>query len=352
MLSGRKGEMITPKVLQAFAHSNVLVTGGTGLIGREVVRMLCDSGASVKVVSLDAVTIHRGARYEIGDLTDFSVCREVSKGMDFVFHLAGIKGSIEVTKTKPASFFVPLLMMNTNLLEACRVNKVRKVVYTSSIGAYANAEVFSEKDDNSGPPMDMFPGWAKRMAELQIQAYRIQYGSENFAVVRPCNVYGPGDNFDPKNAMVIPTLMYRIHCRENPIVVWGDGSAIRDFAFSRDVAEGVILALYHGTGKYPFLNLGSGHGFTIRQLVEALSTFLDFKYVFDSTKSAGFPKRVMDISLARELIGYNPTTSLQDGLKATWEWFQANAEEYRKKKNYFSEPEDHRSATERKAATC
>ena len=91
------------------------------------------------------------------------------------------------------------------------------------------------------------------MAEMQIVAYRIQYGLENYSVIRPCNVYGPGDNFDPENAMVIPSLMYRILSKENPVVVWGDGSAVRDFAFSRDVAEGVILALYHGTKGNPFV---------------------------------------------------------------------------------------------------
>ena len=88
--------------------------------------------------------------------------------------------------------------------------------------------------------MDMFPGWAKRMAELQIKAYAKQYGLNTYSIVRPCNVYGPGDNFDPKNAMVIPTLMQRIFNKENPVVVWGDGSAIRDFAYSSDVAKVTI----------------------------------------------------------------------------------------------------------------
>jgi GDP-L-fucose synthase len=171
---------------------------------------------------------------------------------------------------------------------------------------------------------------------MQVQAYRIQYGLENFAVVRPCNVYGPGDNFDPQNAMVIPSLMYRIYHGEDPLVVWGDGSAIRDFAYSRDVAEGVILALHHGTqGRY--VNLGSGQGYTIRELVETLNKFIPFNYRFDDTKSSGFPKRVMDISLAREMLGYNPTTSLLSGLKKTWEWYVANANEFLARKNYFKE---------------
>ena len=200
--------------------------------------------------------------------------KSVTDGIDYVFHIAGIKGSIEVTKLKPANFFVPLLMFNTNILEASRINGIEKLVYTSSIGAYSSAEVFKETENRDDPPMDMFPGWAKRMAELQLQAYKEQYDLD-WAVVRPCNVYGPGDNFDPKNAMVIPTLMMRINRGENPVVVWGDGSAIRDFAYSKDVAEGTILALHHGT-RGDFVNLGSGEGFTIRQLVETLNGFLNF----------------------------------------------------------------------------
>jgi len=213
---------------------------------------------------------------------------------------------------------------------------VQKVVYTSSIGAYASAEVFKETENLDGPPMDMFPGWAKRMAELQIQAYRIQYNLDNFSIVRPCNVYGPGDNFDPNSAMVIPSLMYRIHHKEDPVVIWGDGSAIRDFAYSRDVAEGVISALYYGTGP-SFVNLGSGKGYSIKELVETLNRFIDFNYKFDATKPSGFPKRVMDISLARKLIHYNPTTSLLDGLKETWNWYVRNQNEYLNKMNYFKE---------------
>jgi GDP-L-fucose synthase len=331
-----KDIMIKERFLKSFKNKNVLVTGGTGLIGRQVVSILCDAGANVRIVSLDKVNVDSRAEHVFRDLTDFNLCKDLIKGMDFVFHLAGVKGSIQVTKAKPASFFIPLLMMNTNVLEASRLNRVKRVVYTSSIGAYASAEVFKETENLDGPPMDMFPGWAKRMAELQIKAYKTQYGLENFSVVRPCNVYGPGDNFDPDNAMVIPTLMYRIYQKQDPVVVWGDGSAIRDFAFSKDVAEGTILALYHGT-KSGFVNLGSGRGYSIKELVETLHSFLEFNHEFDTTKPPGFPRRVMDISLAREVIDYNPTTSLAEGLKETWQWYINNQDEYLNKKNYFKE---------------
>jgi GDP-L-fucose synthase len=328
--------MLSSEIVNFLSNKTALVTGGTGLIGRQVVRILEEAGTRVRIVSLDKVTVSSRAEHVQGDLCSFETCKDLTKDVDFVFHIAGIKGSVEVTKAKPASFFVPLLMMNTNLLEACRLNKVQKVVYTSSIGAYSSAEVFKEGENEGGAPMDMFPGWAKRMAEMQVDAYRIQYGINNFAVVRPCNVYGPGDNFDPANAMVIPSLMARIASGENPLLVWGDGSAVRDFAYSEDVAEGIILALLHGTqGRY--VNLGSGQGITVRELVETLSQVTPFEYAFDTTKSSGFPKRVMDISLAKELIHYAPSTSLLEGLKKTWAWYQANREEYLLRKNYFTD---------------
>ena len=322
-------------LLKTFAGSNCLITGGTGLIGREVTRILVEAGAKVRVVSLDKICIHPDAEHVYGDLTDLAFCLKQTQRMDCVFHLAGIKGSIEVTKSRPASFFVPLLMFNTNVLEAARRNEVRKLVYTSSIGAYASAEVFDETKNRDGPPMDMFPGWAKRMAEFQIQAYREQYGLD-WAVVRPCNVYGPGDNFDPENAMVIPSLMMRIARGENPLTVWGDGSAIRDFAFSTDVAMGTIQALNYGT-RGDFVNLGSGVGYTIRQLIETMQEFIDFEFQFDPTKPAGFPRRIMDISRAKEWIEFDPKVSLREGLELTWNWFLNNKDEYLSKKNYFNE---------------
>jgi GDP-L-fucose synthase len=316
-----------------FIGKKVLVTGGTGLIGREVSRLLLELGAEVRVVSLDKVKLDPKIDLIYGNLTNLDFCIEQTKDIDYVFHLAGVKGSIEVTKAKPASFFVPLLMFNTNVLEAARINSVKKLVYTSSIGAYSGAEVFIETENRDGAPQDMFPGWAKRMAELQIQAYRQQYGLD-WAVVRPCNVYGPGDNFDPANAMVIPSLMMRIANGEKPLKVWGDGSAIRDFAYSTDVAIGTIQALYYGT-RGDFVNLGSGLGYSIRELVETMREFIDFEFEFDISKPTGFPKRVMDISRAREWINFNPKTSLRVGLENTWKWFLENKDEYLQKQNYF-----------------
>jgi len=326
--------MLSKDMLSYFNGKKVLVTGGTGLIGRQVVDIMCDAQADVTSVSLDNLSLNPKANYIYEDLTDFSKCKEMVDDKDCVFHLAGVKGSANVSNTHLSSHFIPTLMINTNILESCFRKNVDKVVYTSSIGAYHDTDVFVESEyDIATNPMD-FAGWAKRVAELQIYSYDKQYGAKNFAVVRPANVYGPGDNFDPDNAMVIPSLMSRIYNGENPLKVWGDGSAIRDFAYSKDVAEGIIQALYYGTdGK--FVNLGSGEGVSIKDLVETLCGMLEIDYEFDTSKSSGFPKRVMDISLAKERIHYNPSTFLADGLKETWNWFLENSEEYKNRKNYF-----------------
>ena len=130
-------------VLKQLKGSSCLVTGGSGMIGREVVRLLNLAGAKVTSVSLDKIKTQKNVKFIYGDLTDFNFCKKLCKKKDYLFHVAGIKGSLVVTK-KPASFFVPLLLMNTNILEASKLSKIKNVVYTSSIGAY-HWQIFSEK---------------------------------------------------------------------------------------------------------------------------------------------------------------------------------------------------------------
>ncbi len=340
--------MMEPAILQHFAGKNVLVTGGTGMIGRQVVDLLIQARACVKIVSLDRVVVDERADHVRGDLTEFSFCREICRDMDFVCHVAGIGASVKSAQTKIASHLVPMLQMNTNMLEAARRSGARKVVFTSSVGAYADAEVFRESDYRlESTPMD-FAGWAKRMAEAQIYAYKVEHGLTHFAVVRPPNVYGPGDNFHPEHALVVPSLMYRIRRGDDPLVVWGDGSCERDFVYSRDVAEGILLALWHGMPQPPgCINLGSGQVHTVRELVETLNTFIDFNYEFDTSKPTGVKRRLLDIALARDHLGYDPSTSLAAGLRQTWDWFLEHPDEYTQKQCYFESASECDSATVR-----
>lgn len=318
---------------------NILVTGGTGLIGRPLVEMLVEKGANVYVASLDEPSmLDSRVKFIHANLFYFDKCLEITKGMDYVFHLAGIKGSPKMCAEKPASFFVPTILMNTNVLEACRINKVERVLYTSTIGVYEPKEILKEDDVwNTFPSKnDWFAGWAKRMGELQIEAYKIQYGLKNFCIVRPANVYGPYDNFDPENAMVIPSLIKRAVDGENPLVVWGYGTPIRDFIHARDVARGMMLVM-EKMPDYP-VNLGSGKGISIKEVVDIIISNLPEKpeVIWDTSKPSGDKIRLMDVTKAKEL-GFEPEISIEKGIAETIEWYKKNKNLTYKRFNVFKQ---------------
>lgn len=316
----------------------ILVTGGTGLIGRPLVEMLVKGGAKVAIASLDDPSrAHPEAEFIRADLTLFDNCLRVCEKKDYVFHLAGIKGSPAMTLKRPASFFVPTILFNTNMMEAARRCGVRRYLFTSTIGVYHPAEIFHEDDVWQTFPSenDRFAGWAKRMGELQAEAYRIEYGWSDIEIVRPANVYGPYDNFDPQNAMVIPSLIKRAMDGEDPLVVWGDGSPIRDFIYAADVAEGMLLVMEEGCGQA--VNLGSGQGTTIREIVEIIVSNLGKKpkIVWDTSKPSGDKKRLMDIGRAKK-IGFRPKMSIRDGIKETMKWYENNRAIAGKRYNVFA----------------
>src|SRR3989344_148195 len=210
--------------MKFYKNKKILVTGGTGLIGRPLVERLVEEGAIVVIVSLDdSSRAPKGVEFIRADLREFSNCMETCKGKDIVFHLAGIKGSPMLNQKQPASFFVPIITFNTNMMEAARRQGVSRFLYTSTVGVYAPTEVFYEDDVWKTFPSenDRFAGWAKRMGELQAESYKIEYGWDKISIVRPANVYGPFDNFDHKTAMVIPSLISRAIAGEKPLTVWG-----------------------------------------------------------------------------------------------------------------------------------
>ena len=325
--------------MNIFKGKSVLVTGGTGLIGRPLVEMLVEKGAKVSIASLDDPSrAHPEAEFHCVNLMDFQNCLSVCEDMQYVFHLAGIKGSPAMTQQRPASFFVPTITFNTNMMEAAKQCGVEGYLFTSTIGVYSPAEVFYEDDVWKTFPSenDRFAGWAKRMGELQADAYRIENGWDKIAVVRPANVYGPYDNFDPENAMVIPSLIRRAMDRENPLTVWGDGSPVRDFIHARDVARG-MLRVFEKMPGHP-VNLGSGVGVTIREIVEVITSNMDPKpdVLWDTSKPSGDKKRLMDISRAKGL-GFEPSVSLENGIVEVMEWYKENKDTVDKRYNVFTQ---------------
>jgi len=319
-------------------NKNVLVTGGTGMIGRYLVDKLLKKGCNVTVVSLDSEDgLPESVRFLKLDLTVLDNCMKACAGQDFVFNLIGIKGSPKMSREKPASFMVPMLMFNTAMMEAAMRSNVEWYLYTSSVGVYHPAEVFREDDVLKTFPSDndKHPGWAKRIGELQADAYRIQYGRNNISIVRPANVYGKWDNFDPENAMVIPSLIHRVIGGESPLTAWGDGTPVRDFIYAGDCADGMIHVVENGVTDP--VNLGSGDGVSIKEIAETICELHDENVAieWDITKPKGDARRLMDTTRA-ESHGFKCKTSLRDGIKETMSWFKENREAYKKRNNYFS----------------
>jgi len=307
-----------------FKDQKVLVTGGSGMIGRQLVNLLIDKGATVYVADLnEPINMPSEIIFVKMDLRSFNNCKAVCEGMDYVFNLVGIKASPKVTLEQPFDIMGPMLQFNTNMIEAAlTTSSVKWFLYTSTVGVYTPAEVFYEDDVWNGFPSrnDWYGGWAKRMGELQCEAYEKQHGEGKCSIIRPANVYGPYDNFDPKNSMVVPSLIRK--AAENDIIeVWGDGSSIRDFVHAKDVANGMLFAVENKITKP--LNIGSGNGVTIKELAEIVAEYFNKPIKWLTDKPSGDAKRIFSMERAYSY-GFKNEVSLKDGVIDAIEWFLKN----------------------------
>ena len=290
-----------------FKNKNILVTGGNGMIGKRLVELLECKGANVHIADLPT------------DLRDRKTCKEVCKGMDIVFHLAGIKGSPQRCMEEPASFSVPMIQFNANMVEAAHNADVEWFLYTSSVGVYHPTEIFKEDEvwETFPSENDWYAGWAKRIGEMNVQAYMKEYNWNKCSIVRPANVYGIDDNFG-QWSMVIPSLIKKA-MENDKIEVWGDGSPIRDLINSEDVARGMIHMVENEVTKP--VNLGSGTGVTIKEIANIISEYFNKELIWDTTKPMGDMKRLMSMERANSY-GFYPQTSLKEGIINTIEWYK------------------------------
>ncbi|MBI2676544.1 MAG: NAD(P)-dependent oxidoreductase [Candidatus Yanofskybacteria bacterium] len=306
-----------------FKNKNVLVAGGTGLVGRFLVKLLIEQGANVRIASMDDPSrAHPQAEFKKTDLTNYDNCLAVCKDMNYVFNLLCAKGSPDTVRKYPATLMRPMILFNTHLFDAALQSKVGGFLYTSSVGVYYPASVYHENDtERTPPPPNDFAGRAKLFGEWYATALRIEHNWD-VSIVRPANVYGPYDNFDSINAMVVPSLIKRA-LTEDPMTVWGDGSSVRDFIHAEDVARG-MLCVSEKKPNQP-VNLGSGVGVSIRELVETIASNIQPapKVVWDTSKPSGDAQRILSTSRAQEL-GFRPTISLKQGIGETIRWYEAN----------------------------
>lgn len=327
--------------MNIYLNKRVLVAGGTGTIGIPLVEKLLAFGADVTVVSIDCAEYAKmvfgdKVRFIKSDLTKYENCLAVTRGHDYVFNLVGIKGSTGIGETKVASYLVPMLWFQTNLMEAAFRNKVKRYLFVSSICAYPESRMAKKEDtlwDGMPKQNDRIPGLAKRIGEIQGEAYLLEYKWDAVRIVRPSNVYGPYDDFNPITAQVIPSLIGRILGGENPFKVWGDGSAVRDFIYSDDAAYWMLVAMEKAPPCYP-INIGCGKGITIKELVEIISACAPNPPIikWDTTKPSGDPVRLLSIRRAEEYLEYVVKTNLVDGIKKTIQWYVHNKDFLDKRK--------------------
>ena len=307
-----------------WTDERVVVTGGAGFLGSFVLEELHRRGAR-------DVFVPRSRDY---DLVDMAAVRRLYADAKptLVIHLAARVGGIGANRDNPGKFFYDNLMMGVQLIEVGRQVGLRKLVALGTICAYPKfAPVpFREEDIWNGYPEETNApyGLAKKMLLVQSQAYRQQYGF-NSVVLFPVNLYGPGDNFDLHSSHVIPALIRKcVEARERgdrQVVVWGDGSASREFLHARDAAGGIVTACERYDNSEP-VNLGAGFEIRIRDLVPLVARLCRFEgeIVWDTTKPNGQPRRMLDTSRALKEFGWKARIGFEEGLAETVAWFEKN----------------------------
>jgi GDP-L-fucose synthase len=302
--------------------ARVVVTGGAGFLGSFVVEALRARGCR-------DVFVPRSRDY---DLVDRDAVRRLYADArpDLVVHLAAVVGGIGANRDNPGKFFYENLMMGVQLIEEGRRVGVKKIVAAGTICAYPKfAPVPFREDDlwNGYPEETNAPyGLAKKMLLVQAQAYRQQYGM-NTVVVFPVNLYGPRDNFDLHTSHVIPALIRKIdeamRAGGDEVVIWGDGTPTREFLYVEDAAEGILAACERYDSSDP-VNLGVGEEVRIADLARLIGDAMGYRgrFVFDTSKPNGQPRRALDTTRAKERLGWTAKTPLAEGLRRTITWWR------------------------------
>lgn len=303
-------------------NKRITVTGGKGFLGQHLISRLNQYGCrSIDVADLPEY-----------NLTDPADIRHMfaDKKPDVVIHLAAKVGGIGFNQEKPAELFYDNLIMGTQLIHEAYLHKIEKFVALGTICAYPKFTPvpFKEADIWDGYPEETNApyGLAKKMMLVQSQAYRQQYGFNSIFLL-PVNLYGPGDNFDPRSSHVIPALIKKcfdaMDAHSDTLEVWGTGSATREFFYVEDAAIAICLAADAYEKSEP-VNIGAGFEISIKDLTELIARLSGFsgKIIWDKTKPDGQPRRLLDTSKASKEFGFKAMTDLTTGLEKTIDWYK------------------------------
>ena len=312
---------------------NILVTGGSGFVGTNLLNNLSKK-KDLKLYSnyyknLNFTKIP-GVDYVQCDLENIENCRKICKGIDTVVMAAANSSGAAVMEKTPLVHLSPNIRMNINMTEAAYEAGVKKFIFISSNTVYPHVDFAVKEEDAS---FDFFEkyfvvGWMKRFSEviMEIYASKIKLNKMVTIIVRPGNLYGPHDKFDPEKSKVIPSLIRRVVERQNPLVVWGDGNDLKDFLYIDDFID-ALIEIINKVNNYTVLNIASGKGVTIK---EVLNTILKIEKIenlpikFDTRMPTMIPKRLINIDKVKQDLNFLPKVSLEDGIAKTINWFKLN----------------------------
>ena len=305
-------------------NKHITVTGAKGFLGQHLVKKL----AAYDCRSIDIADL---PEYNLTDLSDIRRMFN-DKKPDVIIHLAAKVGGIGFNQEKPAELFYDNLIMGTQLIHEAYLHKIEKFVALGTICAYPKFTPVPFKEDDiwMGYPEETNApyGLAKKMMLVQSQSYRQQYGFNSIFLL-PVNLYGPGDNFDPRSSHVIPALIKKcfdaMDTNTDTLEVWGTGAATREFFYVEDAADAICMAADSYEKSDP-VNIGAGYEISIKDLAEMIASLSGFsgRIIWDSSKPDGQPRRQLDTSKALKEFGFKSKTDLKNGLKKTIDWYRQN----------------------------
>ena len=312
-----------------YINSKVLVTGGAGFIGVNLIKRLLSEGVNVRATLFNRGPVISDDRIEYirGDLRLEEFCKQAVDGVDYVFMCAANTSGAEVIANTPMVHLTPNVLMNMQMLHASYSRKIKKFLFISSNVVYPFVDFPVRENDVSNDFYESYHivAWMKRFTELVCDMYSNQIKpSMQTVIIRPGNLYGPYDKFEWEKSKVIPAIVRRAIERKNPFIVWGDGKDLKDFLYIDDFIDGLMLAMQK-VNEFESINLASGIPVTIRDvLAEVLksSDYEDADVQYDATKPTMIPKRMIDISLAKKRLGFEPKVSLDDGIQKTIDWYR------------------------------
>jgi len=317
--------------MNMFENKRVLIAGGTGFVGVNLVIRFLSLGARVRATLHKKPPVIKDARIEYMqcDLLDGNDCGKAVEGMDYVVMCAATTSGAAVIASTPLVHVTPNIIMNARILEASYAAGVEKFVFLSSNAAYppSGDRYVKEEEMFDGDPYETYfgVGWMKRYTEILCRLYAEKLKKPmKTVVIRPSNIYGPYDDFDFATSHVMAATLRKVMERHDPIQVWGSGDDVRDLIYIDDFVDAVVLAM-EKIDTFDSVNIGLGKGYSVKEILRiALEAdgYHDAKVEYDPTKPSMIPIRLIDVSKAEQLLGFRARTDVREGIAKTIEWFR------------------------------